>query len=86
MWNTFALYRLAEETRNIIRYRLRPNLANTQLPPILFGDNGNQEEIDITLGALEQIDRSVREPVCIANEDERPLSARGGDDQAVAHA
>lgn len=60
MWNTFALYRLAEETRNVIRYRLHPNLANTQLPPMLFGDNANQEEIDIALGALEQIDQFLK--------------------------
>lgn len=60
MWDTFALYRLAEETRNVIRYRLHPDLANTQLPSILFGEMTNQREVDITLGALEQIDRFLK--------------------------
>ena len=37
MWNTFALYRLAEETRNIIRYRLRRTWQIHNCPPFCSG-------------------------------------------------
>jgi hypothetical protein len=60
MWDTFAVYRLAEETRNVIRYWLQPDMANTRLPPFLFGRPANQREIDITLGALDQMDRFLK--------------------------
>lgn len=60
LWNTFTLYRLAEETRNRIRYWRNPELQNTQVPPFFFGEPSNQEEIDITLNALRVIDRFLR--------------------------
>lgn len=60
LWNTFALYRLAEETRNRIRYGRHPELQNTQIPPFFFGEPSNQEEIDITLNALRWIDRFLK--------------------------
>ena len=57
MWDTFAVYRLAEGTRNFVRYWLHPDLQNTQLPSFFFGHPSNQQEIAITLGALDQMDR-----------------------------
>lgn len=60
MWDTFAVYRLAEETRNVVRYWLHPDLQNTQLPLFFFGFPSNQGEIDITLRALDQMDRFLK--------------------------
>lgn len=60
LWNIFALYRLAEEARNRIRYWLSPELQNTQLPPFFFGEPSNQEEVDTTLNAIREIDRFLK--------------------------
>ena len=60
LWNTFAIYRLLEEVRTRVRYWRHPELQNTQLPPFMFGESSNSEEIDTTLHAIRQMDRFLK--------------------------
>ncbi len=60
LWNTFMVYRVIEEARNRVRYWRHPELQNTQLPAFFFGGSVNGEEVDVTLRAIQQMDRLLK--------------------------
>jgi hypothetical protein len=62
LWDTFAFYRLLEEGRNQIRFKLHPEKKAEYLPRLLFGEDPESErsEVSTTLAAIKSMDQYLK--------------------------